>query len=289
MASFEDQPLPLDGSVPDQPQLPQGDVRNQPEASGGWTQWLRDPSNRAFLMSMGTQLMMPTWGGPMVQLAQGLAAGQEAQSGTQKMQLDLDTQREAALRQQSQAALDRATRLRVAEIGANSGTSTDEVGLRARLTHQFFNTLVRDNPLAGPERRTRAELHQQAIRMADEALRGGGAPAAATPGPGTTAPRVPGAPSTPSTPSAPRLRPGELPQNTTIGPDGVPRRTSAPPTIGPAPGSEAYSRNSFDQWLARPGARELLQNPTFRTRLMQQRRDWAQFIEEESRRGTGGR
>lgn len=43
--------------------------------SGGWAGFLQDPSNRAFMLNMGLQLMSGGWGNFSQQLAQGLAAG----------------------------------------------------------------------------------------------------------------------------------------------------------------------------------------------------------------------
>lgn len=87
-----------------------------PGEDQSWGGWLQRPENRAMMMQMGIQLMMPSWGNVGAQFGQALGAGAEAQAGTLKAQSD-----EAARQQQlAEPAANRANQLQVANIGAQS-------------------------------------------------------------------------------------------------------------------------------------------------------------------------
>lgn len=100
---------------------------NPEAAAGGYTGWLKDPANRAFMMQMGIQLMTPTWGGPMANIAAGIGAGAEAASGTAKAIGDEQAAFDKLQGENTRSALDRQGRENVARIGAEGRVQVAEI------------------------------------------------------------------------------------------------------------------------------------------------------------------
>lgn len=328
------QPAPPPAPVATAPPAPASDVRSTGQRT--WSQYLSEPANRAFLISAGAQMMQPSWGGALGNLGMAMAQGEEARSGTLRTQQDMDLTREQMDTRSREASADRANRLRVAEIGAESridvaGLRSNAMLERARLigargtagAHQFSNltqrflaTLTRDNPVAGPGKKSPDQLFEQALTMAEEAMRrqnpdllapsspapvsAPGAPVTSPP-PGVPAPpsslSPPGAP--PSAPVSPPSVPGEnlgsdvlrriqslLPSRTapTIPPTAAPAPPSTVAPAPPAPNTTAGSTMSWEQFISHPRSRDLLRSPQSVQRLLAANPSWAAQINAERRR-----
>ncbi len=255
---------------------PTTDVRDSRQPAT-WTSWLQQPANQAMLLSMGAQLMQPSWGGPMSNLGMAAAAGADASTQTRNRQQESDLQQQQMRQRASEGAATRATQLRVAELGAESrldvanlraGAMLDRariIGLRTgaqanqfqNLVNSYFRQLSRDNPPGGTGRKSAEELHQQAMDMAERAMRQQGALADAPPGGGGGAPVT--------TPPAP----------------GGPTRTTSPttPTVTGAPPSN--SRMSWEEFIQRPEARSLLTRPAARRELLRRAPEWEAKVRQQ--------
>lgn len=186
------QPIPQQPQAPVQ-EAPQGvapDVRTQPEQNT-WSSWLQNPSNRAFLIQMGVQLMTPSWGGPMAQLASGVGAGAQASARTDQAENErlfgvaqlASREREGELNRQTQrdiAREGRQGRMDVATIRAQTILERARmIGLRNQNeinqfdhnVRSFFNTLMQNNPSAMSDPVLQDQLFRQAVRQAEETMR----------------------------------------------------------------------------------------------------------------------
>lgn len=271
-------------------------------------------------------MMQPSWGGALGNLGMAMAQGEEARSGTLRTQQDMDLTREQMDTRSREASADRANRLRVAEIGAESridvaGLRSNAMLERARLigtrgtagAHQFSNltqrflaTLTRDNPVAGPGRKSPDQLFEQALGMAEEAMRRQNpdllTPSTSTSSPGmSVTPPPPGTTAPPSTPpplgtppptSAPpaageNLGSDVLRRIQSLLPSRTPPTTpptSSPSSVTPAPNTTAGSTMSWEQFIAHPRSRDLLRSPQSVARLLAANPSWAAQIGFERRR-----
>lgn len=308
---------------------PAGDVRDT--GTGSWSSWLQNPANRAFLISAGAQMLQPSWGGTLANLGQAMAQGEEARSGTIRTQQDMDFARDQLDQRAREGAATRANQLRVAEIGAESRLDVAQlrssamlqraamIGARtpgaanqySSLVQRFFQTLTRDNPVAGAGRQTADQLFERAMQMADDAMKAQhssmltpgtpapatGGPPAATPPPGTTTvPRTGTGNSTAAPPPAAPASPTQvIPGQGFLrfgGPLGVlteqllrraPAGAGVPPSQTPqldTPTSSptGASRMTFEQFIQQPGAQALLANPQHRARIIAANPSWAAQI-----------
>lgn len=227
-----------------------GDPRNT--GTGGWSAWLQNPANRAFLISAGAQMLQPSFGGAMANMGQALAQGEEARSGTIRTQQEMDFARDQLDQRSREGAANRANQLRVAEIGAESRLDVASlrsnamlqraqmIGARtpgaanqySNLVQRFFQTLTRDNPVAGAGRQSADQLFERAMQMADDAMKNQHGNLL-TPGgntPGTTTPGITVPPSANST-TTPGSRTG-----TTTPPATTPTPSAAPTQVIPGQG-----------------------------------------------------
>lgn len=88
--------------------------------TGGWSAYLSNPANRAFLISAGLQMATGGWGSPLQQTAQALGKGFEAQSGTEQLQYEQGEKDRETARRSAEAEAGRKTQVQVANIGAAS-------------------------------------------------------------------------------------------------------------------------------------------------------------------------
>lgn len=174
-----------------QPAAPQGQA-------GGWGQWLQEPTNRAFLISAGLQMMVGGHGNMGQQLGVALGAGAEAATGTARAEQEQANQdrtfeqNDRALAQRGDiASQDRAGRESVARIGAESreqvanirGTFSlqratqagarggQELSAYQRIFNSRAQELERNNALAPTgSRLTSDQIMQQAADFADNAF-----------------------------------------------------------------------------------------------------------------------
>ena len=78
-------PPPTDGGSQEPPRNPVNQMPvNDKKQSGQWSSWLEDPSNRAFMLSMGLSMMSGGWGGWSEQLAQAIGHGAKAAHETER-------------------------------------------------------------------------------------------------------------------------------------------------------------------------------------------------------------
>lgn len=161
-----------------------------PEAQQrGWSGWLDNPVNRAFLLQFGIQAMQPAWGGLAASFGQALGAGAEAASGTAKLIRDEEVLAEKINSDESKADLERKNRLQVAQIGADSrvevanvrgqyslqraaavGAKTpNELAAYNSVFNRVYQQLSQNNILLPPDQQLTPEMiMEQAGRAADE-------------------------------------------------------------------------------------------------------------------------
>lgn len=89
---------------------------------GPWGQWIDDPINRAGLLSFGLQAMTGGFGDQKQQLAAALGSGFAGAQGQAQAQADVLTSEDEA----EAKANDQATRIKVAEIGADARVTAAE-------------------------------------------------------------------------------------------------------------------------------------------------------------------
>lgn len=274
------------------------------QASTTWSQWLQSPANRALLISAGAQMLQPSWGGPLANFGQAVAQGTEAQAATQKEQQTQTQAYEQLKSSERQAELNRANQIRVAQIGAES--RHDVAALRSQamleraaiigartpsqqahfmnLTGRLFSTLMANNPLAGPGRKTTDELWTMAMDQAQQSLIASGVlpPSVGSggqPPPSTVTPPPPSVTTPPVTPPPPPVTSGKgaIQQEAPVT---TPPPSTPPPSTPPPPGFMApltfpglnFPAPSTGGQGSVPGA------PTTTTSPPQSTMTWEQFI-----------
>ena len=315
--NYPPQPAVAPASAPTQPPAPAApsDPRNTPQPQGSWSSWLSNPANRAFLISFGTHLATPSWGGPMAQIAGAIGAGAEAQAATSNKQAEQDFNYSQLASREREGALTRQNQLAVADISAGSRAEVANIrssamlerakliGLRTGQQQNEFTRLVQRlyatevTSLINPTPAEREAAFQRAMDTATTAMRATGRGPSGQPLPGDAAsPAVPPdapiiapppaaaapAPAAPAAPATPPLAPGEAaPGSLAADPAFSPRLgNGAPVSPTPVPASPAVpTPNTFQEFLKDPRSREILKNPQLLQRLFQARPAWQQEYE----------
>lgn len=179
--------------------------------TGGWSAYLSNPANRAFLISAGLQMATGGWGSPLQQTAQALGKGFEAQSGTEQLQYEQGEKDRETARRSAEAEAGRKTQVQVANIGAASrkeiAAARNEGLMQREVLRQAGKTSTTKTPdeqkfwdkIYADAQKNAFLTQEDASAVADRALEarrqkfGGNAPPA-TGGGDAAAPAAPGTP-----------------------------------------------------------------------------------------------
>ncbi len=186
--------------------------------TGGWSAYLSNPANRAFLISAGLQMATGGWGSPVQQMAQALGKGFEAQSGTEQLQYEQEERDRETQRKSAEAEAGRRTQVQVANIGAASRKEIAAARNEGLMQREVLRQAGKTNTAKTPDEQKfwdkiyadaqkNAFLTQEdASAVADRALEarrqkfGGNAPPA-TGGGDVAAPAAPGTPASAAAPA----------------------------------------------------------------------------------------
>lgn len=105
-----------------------------PSGDKGWTGYLKDPVNRAAMISFGLQAMTGGWGNGVQQAAQALGAGAQGGAGASQAILDQQEAERGRTDDLAAATEDRASRERIAK------SSSDTALEKARIMGEYAET-----------------------------------------------------------------------------------------------------------------------------------------------------